>query len=277
VLVIGLAIVVGLVAVDANDWPEWRGPNRNGVSTETNLPASWSPSGENLAWSLPIGGRSTPVVFGSRLYLQTGTDGDISRTQERLVAIDVDSGKVVWEHRFNIYLSDVPQHRVGWASPAVDPQTGNIYVFTVGAELTALAPDGTVVWARSLPEEYGAITTHGGRTTSPIIDGDKLVLNALLMGWGDLGRPGNRYFAFDKRTGHTIWVSAPQTTHYDTNYSSPIVATVDNQRLLIVGGTDGRFHALQANTGKPVWNLEVSKRAILNSALHQPTSNASTS
>ncbi len=261
-------LITGFGVLSANDWPEWRGPQRDGTSTETNLPTRWSPSGENVAWSLPFGGRSTPVVHGNRLYLQAPTTGDISQTQERLVSVDADSGKIVWEKRFSLYLSDVPQGRVGWASPAVDPATGNIYVFTIAAELIAVSRDGKVLWERSMPEEYGAITTHGGRTTSPIIDGDKVILNTLIQNWGpDLGRPGNRYFAFDKRTGQTIWVSSPQTGHYDTNYSTPIVATVNGTRMMIVGGTDGRFHALQVETGKPVWNLEVSKRAILNSVL----------
>jgi outer membrane protein assembly factor BamB len=62
-----LVFSAGAAVLGANDWPEWRGPNRDGASTETNLPESWSPSGENLAWSLPFGGRSTPVVFGNRL------------------------------------------------------------------------------------------------------------------------------------------------------------------------------------------------------------------
>jgi outer membrane protein assembly factor BamB len=262
------AVVAAAVVIEASDWPEWRGPRRDGTSTETNLPARWSPAGENVAWSLPFGGRSTPVVHGNRLYLQTTTPGDVSLTQERLVAVDVDTGKVVWERRASVYLSDVPQGRAAWASPAVDPATGNIYMFTVAAELLAFAPDGKLLWDRSLPEEYGAITTHGGRTTSPIIEGDKIILNALIQNWGpDLGRPGNRYFAFDKRTGQTIWVSSPQARHYDTNYSTPIVADVNGQRLLIVGGTDGMFHAMQVNTGKPVWSIDVSKRAILNSVL----------
>jgi outer membrane protein assembly factor BamB len=264
------AVIAGAFNVlHASDWPEWRGPSRDGRSTETNLPSSWSPAGENLAWTLPFGGRSTPVIFGDRLYLQTDTEGEVALTQERLVAVDVNTGKVVWERKFSQYLSDVPQHRAAWASPAVDPATGNIYMFTISAELIALAPaDGKVLWTRSLPEEYGAITTHGGRTTSPIIDGDKVILNTLLQGWGsDLGRPGNRYFAFDTRTGQTVWISSPQARHYDTNYSMPIVVDVNGQRLMIVGGTDGVFHALQVNTGKPVWNVEVSKRAILNSAL----------
>ncbi len=264
-LVLSLAAGLGL---QASDWPEWRGPGRDGRSAETNLPERWSPAGENVAWSLPFGGRSTPVIHGNRLYLQAPTTGDTSLTQERLVAVDVASGKVVWEKRFSLYLSDVPQGRVGWASPAVDPQTGNIYMLTIAGQLIGLAPDGKQLWDRSLPEEYGVITTHGGRTTSPIVDGDKVILNALLQNWGpDLGRPGNRYFAFDKRTGQTIWVSSPQARHYDTNYSTPIVATVNGSRLMIVGGTDGVFHALQVETGKPVWSIEVSKRAILNSAL----------
>jgi outer membrane protein assembly factor BamB len=266
-LTLMLIALTGFSVLGANDWPEWRGPRRDGTSAETNLPARWSPAGEGIAWSLPFGGRSTPVVFGNRLYLQT-TSGDLATTQERLVAVDVDSGKVVWERRVSQYLSDVPQHRAAWASPAVDPATGNIYMFTVSAELIAFAPDGKKLWDRSLPEEYGAITTHGGRTTSPIIEGDTIILNTLIQNWGpDLGRPGNRYFAFDKRTGQTVWISSPQARHWDTNYSTPIVVDVNGMRQMIVGGTDGVFHALQVNTGKPQWSLEVSKRAILNSVL----------
>ena len=256
------------VALSAN-WPEWRGPSRDGVSHETNLPARWSPAGENLAWTLPFGGRSAPVVFGNRLYLLTNTTGSPATTQERLVAVDVNSGKVLWERRFSIYLSDVPQHRVAWASPAVDPETGNVYAFTVGAQLFCVSPDGKILWERSMPEEHGAVTTHGGRTTSPIVEGNTVILNALILAWGDLGRPGNRYFAFDKRTGQTVWISSPQARHYDTNYSTPIVADVNGTKQLIVGGTDGVFHGIKLNTGEPVWRVEVSKRAILNSALYR--------
>jgi outer membrane protein assembly factor BamB len=264
-----LAVVIAAGAItmaSASDWPEWRGPSRDGRSTETNLPSTWSTKGENLAWRIPIGSRSSPVVFGNRLYLNSPV-GDPASTQERLVAIDAESGKVVWEKRFSQYLSDVPQHRASWASPAVDPETGNIYVFTVAAQLICVAPDGKILWDRSLPDEYGAVTTHGGRTTSPIVEGDKVILNALVLAWGDLNRTGNRYFAFDKKTGQTVWIASPQARHYDTNYSTPIVASIDGARALIVGGTDGVYHALKVNTGEKIWSIEVSKRAILNSAL----------
>ena len=63
------------------EWPEWRGPARNGTSTETNLPDRWSPAGENLAWRIPIGGRSAPVAFGGRLYLLTSTSGGPGTTK----------------------------------------------------------------------------------------------------------------------------------------------------------------------------------------------------
>jgi len=255
-----------ITILSASDWPEWRGPSRDGHSIETNLPSKWSPKGENLAWRIPVGSRSSPVAFGNRLYLNSPV-GDLVNTQERLVAIDAESGKIIWEKRFSQYLSDVPQHRASWASPAVDPETGNIYVFTVAAQLICVAPDGKILWDRSLPDEYGAVTTHGGRTTSPILDGDKVILNALVLAWGDLNRTGNRYFAFDKKTGQTVWIASPQARHYDTNYSTPIVATIDGTRALIVGGTDGAYHALKVNTGEKIWSIEVSKRAILNSAL----------
>ena len=112
------ALVAGAITVTgAADWPEWRGPSRDGHSTETNLPGKWSPKGENLAWRIPIGSRSSPVVFGNRIYLNTPT-GDPANTQERLVALDAETGKIVWERRFSLYLSDVPQHRSSWASPS---------------------------------------------------------------------------------------------------------------------------------------------------------------
>ncbi len=262
------ALTAGTIAVtSAADWPEWRGPSRDGRSAETNLPSRWSPQGENLAWRIPVGGRSAPVAFGNRIYINSPTPGDPAATQERLIAIDAETGKIVWERSFSLFLSDVPQHRASWASPAVDPETGNVYLFTVAAQLVCVSPDGKVLWDRSLTDEYGAVTTHGGRTTSPIIEGDKLILNSLILAWGDLNRPGNRYFAFDKKTGQTIWISSPQARHYDTNYSTPIVATIDGTRAMIVGGTDGVYHALKVNTGEKLWSIEVSKRAILNSAL----------
>ncbi|MBA3440137.1 MAG: pyrrolo-quinoline quinone, partial [Pyrinomonadaceae bacterium] len=118
----------------ASDWTDWRGPARDGSSPEKNLPSRWSPSGENLAWKAPYGGRSAPIVMGDRLFLQNPV-GRGETLQERVICLNADTGKLLWEYRFNVYLSDVPPHRIGWASPVGDPASGNIYVFGGGGTL----------------------------------------------------------------------------------------------------------------------------------------------
>jgi len=245
----------------ANDWAEWRGPARDGISTEKNLPEKWSPNGENLAWKAPYGGRSAPIVMGDRVYLQN-TAGQGETLQERVMCFNADTGKMLWEHRFNVYLSDVPPHRVGWASPVGDPSTGNVYVFGVGGNLIGLNHDGKVLWERSLGEDFGLLTTHGGRTVSPIIDGDLVIVSGVTFQWGQHGRGAHRFIAFDKKTGETMWVSAPGGRPYDTTYAPPIIANINGTRLLIQGASDGVVHAIKAQTGEPVWKYEISKRGL---------------
>jgi outer membrane protein assembly factor BamB len=256
-----LTVLVAAGAARAADWPEWRGPARDGVSTETGLPETWSPTGENLLWRAPYGTRSAPIVIGGRVFVHAPL-GTGAATQERIACLDATTGRPVWEVRFPVFHTDVPAHRVAWSSPAADPLTGNIYSLGVDGELRALSRDGKVLWTRSLTEEYGAITTHGGRTVAPIVEDDLVIVSTLTAGWGDQARGGNRYFAFDKATGEGVWVAAPQARHYDTNYSNPVVATVDGMKILVVGGTDGALHALKVATGEPVWKYESSKRSI---------------
>ena len=251
-----------ITSVSANDWTEWRGPARDGVSSEKNLPVKWSPTGESLAWKAPYGGRSAPIVMGDRVFLQNSV-GKGETLQERVLALDANTGKLIWEHRFNIYLSDVPPHRVGWASPVGDPATGNIYAFGVGGTLLGLSStDGKVLWERSLGEDFGLLTTHGGRTVSPIIDGDLVIVSGVTFQWGQHGRGAHRFIAFDKRTGDTMWVSAPGGRPYDTTYAPPIIANINGTRLLIQGGSDGAVYAIKPQTGEPVWKYEISKRGL---------------
>ena len=256
-----LNVCLAFTLVTAGDWAEWRGPARDGVSNEKNLPVKWSPSGENLAWKAPYGGRSAPIVMGDRVYM-VNTAGQGETLQERLLCFNADTGKLLWEHRFNIYLSDVPPHRVGWASPVGDPATGNVFVFGVGGNLIGLNRDGKVMWERSLGEDFGLLTTHGGRTVSPIVDGDLLIVSGVTFMWGTHGRGGHRFMAFDKKTGETMWVSSPGARPYDTTYAPPIIANVNGTRLLIQGASDGMTHAIKPQTGEPVWRYEISKRGL---------------
>ena len=256
-----LNLCLAFAIVSAGDWAEWRGPNRDGISPEKNLPVKWSPAGENLAWKAPYGGRSAPIVMGDRLYLQNSA-GKGETLQERVMCFNADTGKLLWEHRFNIYLSDVPPHRVGWASPVGDPSTGNIYAFGVGGNLIGLNRDGKVLWERSLGEDFGLLTTHGGRTVSPIIDDDLVIVSGVTFQWGQHGRGAHRFMAFDKKTGETVYVSAPGGRPYDTTYAPPIIANVNGMRLLIQGASDGVVHAIKPQTGEPVWKYEISKRGL---------------
>jgi outer membrane protein assembly factor BamB len=266
-LVLSLAMLVPTAGVvgDSN-WPEWRGPARTGVSTETGLPSSWSPAGQNLAWKVPYGGRSAPVVFGDHLYLQN-TVGMGATEQERLMCFHADTGKLLWEHRYNIFTSDVPAHRLAWASPAVDPASGNVIAISANGLLMALSPAGKMLWERSLAEEVGMWTTHGGRMSSPIIDGNQVIVSGLTFSWGQYAGGGHRFMSFDKTNGDMLWISAPEGRPTDTIYANPFVATVNGTRMFFSGGSDGAMHALKAATGEPVWNWLVSKRGLNTAAL----------
>lgn len=257
-----------LAAALAADWPDYRGPNRDGRSAETNLPSQWSPAGENLAWKAPYGGRSTPVIHGNHLYLMN-TVGKGAGLQERVLCLDAATGKPIWEHRMTVYASDVPPHRAAWAAPAVDPETGNVYAHGVGGHLVGLSRAGKLLWERSLAEEVGSITTHGGRTVSPVVDGNLVIVSTVTSGWSEQARAAHRFFALDKRTGQFVWAGTPGGRPYDTTYAPPTIATVNGQRLFITGGGDGAVHAIQPQTGVPVWKFEMSKRGVNTGVLVQ--------
>lgn len=243
------------------NWPDWRGPDRDGVAREKGLPEKWSLGGQNLAWKAPYGGRSTPVVLGDHLYLQN-TAGKGETEQERILCLNADTGKLLWEYKFNVFQSDVPPHRVGWASPAADPETGNVYVFGVNNLLTALTKDGKKVWERSITEEFSPFTTHGGRTVSPIVDGNLVIASTPTSTWGTQANRAQRFIALDKRTGDIVWISTPGGRPYDTSYAPMNIVAVNGMRLLVTGGADGAALAMKPQTGEPVWNLVIAKRGL---------------
>jgi outer membrane protein assembly factor BamB len=263
-----LLLVVGVIGsaqtahrIPLGDWPDARGPHRDGRSDEKGLIDKWTLNGQNFLWRAPYGGRSAPIVMGNRVYVQNPA-GFGENMQERVMALDADTGQVIWEYKFNVFQSDVPPHRVGWASPAADPETGNIYAMGVGATVIALNRDGKLLWDHSVGEEFAAFTTHGGRTTSPIVDGDLVIVSAAISSWGTGASRQHRFVALDKRTGDIVWIASPGGRPYDTNYSAPTIATINGLRLLISGSGDGGVYAMKAQTGEKVWGAVIAKRAI---------------
>ena len=267
-LVIATVLAIVMIAgaqgprrIALGDWPEQRGPNRDGVSRETGLIDRWALNGQNFLWRAPYGGRSTPIVMDNRIYVQNPSARGVD-LQERVMALDADTGKVIWEYKYNIYQSDVPPHRVGWASPAADPETGNIYALSGGAEVIALSRDGRLLWQRSFGEEYAAFTTQGGRTMSPLVDGDLVIVSAPVSNWGANANRSHRIIALDKRTGNIVYVSNPGARPYDTAYAAPLIATINGVRQFIVGLGDGGIHAIKPQTGQKIWSFVAAKRSI---------------
>ncbi|MBA3640570.1 MAG: PQQ-binding-like beta-propeller repeat protein [Acidobacteriota bacterium] len=264
---VAAALLLPAAAVlNGSDWPDWRGPARTGASTEKGLPENWSPAGENLAWRVPIGGRSSPVVFGDHLYLQTSS-GSGATLQERIICFNADTGEQLWEHRYNLFTSDAPAHRIAWSSPAVDTTTGNVFAISGGGLLMSLSPDGKLLWERSLAEEFGMWTTHGGRMSSPIVDGEQVIVSGLTFMWGASANGAHRFLSFDKKTGRTNYVSAPEGRPTDTIYANAYVADVNGVRTFFSGGSDGAMHAIKINTGEKIWSWRVSQRGLNTAAL----------
>jgi outer membrane protein assembly factor BamB len=260
-------------AIDPMDWPHWRGPQQNSTSTEKNLPEKWNPKGgdgSNLLWNKEyLATRSTPIVMNGNLYVIVRHNPGTETEAEKVLCVDAVTAEHKWEHIANVYLTDVPDTRVGWSNLVGDPTTGRIYMQGVGGYFCCLEGDtGKLVWDHNLLEEFGTIHTYGGRTNNPVVFDDLVLISAILVGWGDTpeyGRfavPAHRFMAFDKATGELRWLNGTTLGPPDTNYSTPTVKVVGGQSQLIFGGADGQVWSFQPRTGKPLWNFPLSRRSI---------------
>ena len=267
----GMLLTVVCPVAIARDWHQWRGPEQNGVSRETGLPEKWTPEGENVLWTAPVGGMSSPIVMKGRVYVLSRTgEAKVSgtttvgpRTQETVVCLDANTGKPVWEHRMNMTQTEVPVHRLGWSNAVGDPATGRVYALGAQCNLICFEGDsGKVAWQRQMTEEFGMISTFGGRTPSPAIDEDQVFIAGVAFGWGDNARSGYRVFAFDKKTGELNWTSSTGGLPVDSPYQTPVITVIDGQKQLVIGSGDGGVYGFQPRTGKKLWGHQVSKRGI---------------
>ncbi len=251
------------LTASASDWTNWRGPSQTGVSPDKGLPDKVA---GNVLWTAPFGSRSTPLVMKDRVYLinyeakkvvVNGKEEDVAESiRERVMCLDEKTGKIIWQHTFPVFHADIVTSRLGWTNLAADPETGYIYAHgTQGLFLCLDGKDGKVVWQHSMGEEYGRVSGYGGRITSPIVDEDLAILGMVNSSWGSHARGANRYVAFDKRKGTMVWWSEPAQSR-GTYYSSPTIATINGQRLLISGGADGSVFAIKVRTGEPVWSYK---------------------
>ena len=245
----------------AGEWPQWRGPDGNSVSGETGLISTWSKAkGENLIWRVDWVGRSTPAVFDGRVC----ASGRADSRYETIACFDAKDGRKLWERRFPEHNTTIPFSRVGWASVSGDPETGYLYSQNGDGHLLCFDKDGKTVWEWRLGEEMGRSSGYGGRTHTPFIDEDRLIMSVVGTGWGDQAALRQRYVAFDKRSGKVLWQATPNTIPVEdfNNQSNAAVAVIGGQRLVIGGGADGWIYALKSRTGELVWKYHFSSKSL---------------
>ena len=240
-------------------WLNWRGPNQNGTSEETALPDTLEES--KALWTAEFPGQSTAVVAGGRVYIM-GYRGDHADLQEALACFDAESGREIWTKPYNDFLSDTIYLRYSTSSAAVDGETGNVYMQGTQGILGAFTADGTEVWNHSLMERWGRLTFPNSRTASPAVDGDLVITRGITSNWGAQGSPGDRFYAFDKRTGELVWASSTGARPTDNSFSHPYFATHKGKRVFYAATGDGAVICVNARTGEPIWRVPIFKAGI---------------
>ena len=235
-LIIYLLFFNGISIVPASDWPQWRGPNRDGLSEEMGYLKEWPDGGPQVFWRVPLGeGFSGISVVGGRVYTMFSEDDD-----EFVVCLDASNGEEIWRFRSDSnYIESM-----GGNGPRATPTIDGDLLFTVTAQgkLYALnTENGEKAWSHDLKGEFGSKIPRWGSCTSPLVEGDLLLVE---VG----GTDGKSIVAFDKKNGDIVWSSHTGIL----GYSSPIAVTIGGIRQLIVF-TGTQLVSVSPENGQLYW------------------------
>lgn len=243
-----LALAHETMAQSAANWPQWRGPNRDGVSKETGLLKQWPENGPPLVWKAEGAGRgySSFSISNGKLYTM-GLRGE----REFVVAFDVATGKEAWATAhgaaFRNDRGDGPR-----GTPTIDGD--RVYALGGGGDLSALdARTGRLIWNKNLLKEFRGPQIRWGISESPLIVGDKLIVNA--------GGPDASIVALNKKDGSLIWKSQSD----EAGYSSGIPLTV-NGTTQVVFFTSERAVGLDLRDGRLLWEYARPSNNVANVA-----------
>jgi outer membrane protein assembly factor BamB len=228
----------------AENWPGWRGPSRNGVSSETSVPTTWS-ADENILWKVPVPGTGTgnPIVWGDRVFL-TASDGR-DQGELHVLCFDRDTGRTRWHRRLWGTAPTLFYPKSGMASPS--PVTDGTYLFAPfgTGDIFCFDLDGGLVWQRALADEYGVFENRFGASSSPLVFADLLIHQC--------DHYGESYvIALDKQTGANRWkTDRPAVWH---SWSSPQLVPAGDRFELIISGSE-KLDAYDPRTGAWLWTL----------------------
>ena len=254
-----------LQAAPAEGWLHWRGPHQN-VLRRKGLIEEVTLGGKNHLWTFDMAGRGEAVIANGRVYAW-GYEGSGPDLREYLTCLEEKTGKVIWQHGFNDFLSDIVYSRYTIGSATVDAETGNIYLMSTAGEMTCFDVDGKVLWQHSMMERFGMLTFPNGRRGAAIIDGDLVIHHCITSYWGADGPARDRFFAFNKHDGQLVWSSTPGTPPKDSSFSSPVLGYYNNKRVLYAGTGCGNLVAINARNGDPLWRYHFSYGGVNSSLL----------
>lgn len=247
------AFVASSVAVTGamSDWPQWRGPDRTGISSETGLLTEWPDGGPPLVWRTEgLGsGYGSMAVVGDRLYLQVAR----GRTSS-VVALDRSDGREVWSRALGptALRMQTPQGAGPRGTPTVDGD--RLYVLTESGDLAALTTDGDLMWTRNILADFGGRQLPWLVSESPLVDGDHVVVTP--------GGRGAAMVKLDKTTGELVWASSDLSDL--AAYSSIVAADVDGVRTYLtftnsaavgVRASDGALMFRYLRAANPIANV----------------------
>jgi len=235
------------IAARAEDWPQWRGPNRDGVWSETGILETFPPARLKIRWRASVGiGFSSPVVAEGRVYV---TDSELAKpkARERVHAFDALSGKQLWSYAYDVNYQEAAFDEKYPHGPISTPivADGRIYTWGHAGNLLCLdAQKGDVIWQKDVQKDYpdSYIDTAG----SPLIEEDLLIVP---VG----AKPDACVIAFNKSTGQQIWNALDE----QPSASSPIVISAGGKRQLIVW-TPQAVTSLDPATGNTYWRERLS-------------------
>lgn len=244
-LTICAALCFCVVSAPAADWPQWRGPDRSGVSKETGLLKQWPAGGPKLLWQVnDLGdGYSTPVVVGNRIYQMSNRGMD----NEFVQALSADDGKAIWTTRVgNVGNPDQnPSYPKARSTPTIDGDL--LYALGSDGDLACLeTKTGKVRWLKSLRKEFGGEPGEWAYAESPLVDGDLVVITP--------GGAQATMAALNKKTGAVVWKSAVPGGD-PAGYASAIIVEAAGRKQYVQCLSKGMV-GVDAKTGEFLWRYK---------------------